>query len=66
MVGNILQVTSESGVSQTTTSQSASSRAQGQVVPLTITVSNLSGATVVLRRQPPRSRASRSLGRRGG
>jgi len=48
-VGNILQITRESGVSQTTTvdSQSASSGAQGQVVPLTITGNNLSGATAV-------------------
>jgi len=48
-VGNILQITRESGVSQTTTttSQSASSGAQGQVVPLTITGTNLMGATVV-------------------
>ncbi len=48
-VGNILQITRETGVSQTTTvdSQSASSGAQGQVVPVTITGTNLSGATVV-------------------
>jgi len=48
-VGNILQITRESGVSQTTTidSQSASNGGQGQVVPLTITGTNLSGATLV-------------------
>jgi YD repeat-containing protein len=48
-VGNILQITRESGVSQTTTidSQSASTGGQGQVVPLTITGTNLSGATLV-------------------
>jgi len=47
-VGNILQITRETGVSQTTTvdSQSVSSGAQGQIVPVTITGTNLSGATV--------------------
>lgn len=48
-VGNILQITRESGVSQATTidTQSATTAGQGQVVPLTITGTNLSGATLV-------------------
>jgi YD repeat-containing protein len=48
-VGNILQIIRESGVSQTTTvtSTSASSGAAGLTVPLTITGTNLMGASVV-------------------
>lgn len=48
-VGNLLGITRESGLSQTTTvtSTSEASGAQGSTVPLTITGSNLSGASVV-------------------
>jgi len=48
-VGNILQITRESGVSQTTsvTATSQASGEQGATVPLTITGTNLMGASVV-------------------
>jgi YD repeat-containing protein len=48
-VGNILQITRESSVAQTTavTSASASAGLRGVLVPVTITGSNLAGASVV-------------------
>lgn len=48
-VGNLLAVTRQSGLSQTTAiaAQSATSGAQGATVPLTLTGTNLIGATVV-------------------
>ena len=48
-VGNVLRVTRESGLSRTTTlaGASVSSGAQGATVPLTLTGSNLIGASVV-------------------
>lgn len=48
-VGNILRITRESGVSQTTTvdAQSVTSGGQGATVPLTLTGTNLIGASVV-------------------
>jgi len=49
VVGNLLEITRETGVSQTTTttSQSDSSGGQGQIIPLTVTGTNLMGATLV-------------------
>jgi len=48
-VGNLLQITRASGLSQTTTitATSAASGTQGTTVPLTVTGANLAGASVV-------------------